>query len=454
MCKLKSGSLLSHWLIAIFLPLNFFLATHTFASADEPSGRIALIGADPTADIEQGVPSWRGGLPVQERTHRHHEDPYANETPMFIISANNINEHARFLTAGLIKMLETYPDTFYIPVYPSHRSTTYPAWIYERMQAGATAKLIANGNGLENAIPGVNFPEPRNGLEAIWNHITRWRGQYVERVYSDAIVYSNGEKRVVRSRQQVAFELFRRLQPANASKQVLVYYSSTILEPSRLAGGAFLAIDFVNQHRFPRKTWSYDAGQRRIKRLPNIDYDNAAILAESLRTVDDTDMFNGSPDRFNWVLRGKEVKYIPYNNYRASSPEVTYNDLLTPFHPNPEHLRFEAHRVWVIDALLKPSAYHIYTKRTYYIDEDSWSIEAADQYDHEGKIWRIGLALLKHYYEVPLTFSAGDYFHDLKTQHYHAGGLTNEEVSSGEYSEQFPAPSYFTPSALRARVKR
>ena len=144
--------------------------------------------------------------------------------------------------------------------------------------------------------------------------------------------------------------------------------------------------------------------------------------------------------------------YIPYNSYRLSSPQLSYDTLLTPRHINPDVTRFEAHRVWVVEATLKPGMYHIYPRRVFYLDEDSWSISSADQYDQQGKIWRVGLAFLKNYYEVPLTYTATDVYHDLNSQNYYAIGLTNEERSSGEAFDLVPSPAYFTPGALRARV--
>ncbi len=32
---------------------------------------------------------------------------------------------------------------------------------------------------------------------------------------------------------------------------------------------------------------------------------------------------------------------------------------------------------------------HIYAKRTFYVDEDSWQIMAVDNYDQRGELWRV-----------------------------------------------------------------
>jgi len=424
--------------------------------AASPGAKIALIGADPSGSADGSVPAWSGGLERRAKNaQKHHDNPYASEKPLLTIDANNYRKHQDRLTPGLIALLHTYPESFKIPVYPSHRSASYPDWFYQNIENIDTPpSLAANGNGIDNAIAGFNFPHPENGLEAIWNHLTRWRGRYMVRNLSEAIVYANGDKKLSKLRQEVAYELFREGAETNNDRQVLLHYASFITAPANLAGGALLAIDYLNQHQNPRQTWSYDAGQRRIKRLPYVTYDGPAVMAESLRTADDTDMYNGSPDHYDWQLRGKRIIYIPYNSYRSSSPDISYDTLLSPHHINPEVMRFEAHRVWVLEANLKPEMHHIYPKRVFYLDEDSWSIAIADQYDRQGKIWRVSMALLKNYYEIPMTFSSADVFHDLKSKNYHVGGMTNEERSSGEFLDTLPPPNHFTPGALRARVRR
>ncbi len=440
------------------IPLLFALLATALLSSQSviaSDDRIRHIGAIVTASDDGSVPAWSGGLPIEHKSaSEHHRNPFADEKPLFTITQSNYRQYQERLSPGLIALLEAYPDTFAIPVYPSHRTTRYPDWYYENSKHADQSFLSENGSVLENAVAGVNFPAPKNGVEVIWNHLTRWRGRYTVLNYSDAIVYADGERKLIRGKREVGYEIHRQADQIQAERQVLLYYLSYITAPAKLAGGALLAIDFLNHKLNPRKAWSYDAGQRRVKRLPYITYDSPAIMAESLRTADDTDLFNGSPDRFQWNLLGRRIMYVPYNNYALTSPELSYDEILTPKHINPEHTRFEAHRVWEVEGILKTSEYHIYSKRRFLVDEDSWSILVSDQYDHEGKIWRIGLGFAKHYYEVPVTFSAVDVIHDLKSRDYHAGSLTNEERISMEFFDEIPSPSYFTPAGLRAKLKQ
>ena len=162
------------------------LATHTLLHADTAGVNtdIEAVGAIAGGSEDGKVPTWTGGLDMKKSSQLtkvggHHIDPFANEPPLFIIDINNYKDHQDYLTPGLIAMLKAYPATFTIPVYPSHRTTAYPDWYYENTRnAKPAATLAKNGTSINNIVKGVNFPHPKNGLEAIWNHLTRWRGRF------------------------------------------------------------------------------------------------------------------------------------------------------------------------------------------------------------------------------------------------------------------------------------
>src|SRR5260370_41820618 len=68
-------------------------------------------------------------------------------------------------------------------------------------------------------------------------------------------------------------------------------------------------------------------------------------------------------------------------------------------HLNPDAIRWEAHRVWIVEATLKQGERHAYSKRTFYVDEDSWAIVEADAYDPEGKLWKVGFDYTFNFYD-------------------------------------------------------
>src|SRR3546814_12121379 len=99
-------------------------------------------------------------------------------------------------------------------------------------------------------------------------------------------------------------------------------------------------------------------------------------------------MFKGAMNRHDWKSVGKKEIFVPYNSYKAHSDKVKVKDLIQPHHLNPDLLRYELHRVWVVEATLKKGSRHINARRTFYVDEDSWSILIVDHYDGQGNIWR------------------------------------------------------------------
>ena len=165
-------------------------------------------------------------------------------------------------------------------------------------------------------------------------------------------------------------------------------------------------------------------------------------------------MYNGSPDRYNWTVVGKKEIYIPYNNYKITHPSVSYKELLQVGHVNPEFTRNELHRVWIIEGTLREGSRHVYSKRRFYLDEDSWQIVISDEYDSRGELWKVSMAYLKSYYEVPTTWTALDVFHDLQGRRYHVQNLDNEEDATVDFSLAVPNDSYFKPAALRRRGVR
>ena len=208
----------------------------------------------------------------------------------------------------------------------------------------------------------------------------------------------------------------------------------------------------MDQVREPRQAWTYNTGQRRVRRAPNIAYDAPGTASDGMRTTDDFDMFNGAPDRYNWELKGKQEMYVAYNNYKLHSDSATYEDILKPGHINPDLTRFEKHRVWVVEATLKPEFRHVYSKRVFYIDEDSWQVQVADMYDNRGELYRVGVAYGVNYYEVPTQWSTLDVYHDLNSRRYLALGLDNE---SKVYDFTVTLKDKeFTPQALRREGKR
>ena len=432
------------------------------AAADLPAAQIARLGNDLTplggeraGNADGTIPEWTGGItePPAGYVHgEHHRDPYAGDEPLFVIEVANLDEHRGKLSIGHQRMLETYP-TFRMPVYPTRRSAAVPQRIYDATRTvAAAARLVDDGNGVGGAVIGIPFPIPANGLEVIWNHLLRYRGETVECVLGQAAVTRTGAYTMVKYGVEVEL---RYSLPGMTEEQLgntMMYFKQKVLAPARLAGDILLVHETMNQVRETRSAWVYNPGQRRVRRAPNVAYDNPGTSTDGLRTADQFDMFNGAVDRYDWQLAGKREVYVPYNAYRLHSAELAAADILTPLHVNPEHLRYELHRVWVVDATLKEGAIHIYKRRTFYVDEDSWQIVLADIYDNRDQLWRVSEGHVINYYEIPLMWPTLEVHTDLQAGRYLALGLNNE-FDMCTYDVDFTARD-FTPAALRRAGRR
>ena len=138
---------------------------------------------------------------------------------------------------------------------------------------------------------------------------------------------------------------------------------------------------------------------------------------------------------------------VPYNSYALHSDKVKDKDILTPLHINQDLARYELHRVWVVEATLKPGASHLYARRTFYVDEDSWQILVADQYDSRGQLWRVSESHNINYYDALVFWSTLEVHTDLQAGRYLAIGLDNEkEMYDFNISRE---PGDYSPDSLR-----
>lgn len=408
------------------------------------------LGAERAGNADGSIPAWTGGIttpPAGYQVGDHHPDPYAGDIPLYTITAANCASYQDRLTAGHLALLRAYPD-YKLIVYPTHRSASNPPRIYDAVRRNATtANLTENGNAFTGAIVGIPFPIPRNGLEVIWNHLTRYRGVAVIRHISQAAPTPGGAYTLVDFDDEFLFNFCRPDATAAGLANTLIYFKQTVAAPARLAGTILLAHETMDQVKEPRRAWIYNTGQRRVRRAPNIAYDNPGTAADGLRTIDQFDMFNGATDRYDWTLVGKREMIVPYNAYRLHSGQLKNADILHPLHINQELARYELHRVWVVDAKVKPGVSHLYPHRTFYIDEDSWQVLVVDQYNSRGEMWRVSEAHCINYYDARSFWSTLEVHTDLAARRYLALGLDNERPMYNFSAKLTPAD--FSPEALR-----
>ena len=426
------------------------VAKITPEEAAKLGAELTPLGAVKAGNSDGTIPAWDGGItsaPAGYTPGDHHVDPYAGDDVLFTITGANVDEYADKLTPGHQAMLETY-DTFKMKVYPTHRSAAYPQRIYDATKnIATTAELAEGGNGINGAVMGTPFPIPKEGVEVIWNHLTRYRSDVASRRIAQAAPTRGGKYTLVVFEDEFNVVYSQEGQTEESLDNKILYFKQKVVAPARLAGGILLVHETMNQVKEPRAAWLYNPGQRRVRRAPNVAYDNPGTASDGMRTSDQFDMFNGAPDRYEWKLVGKKEMYVPYNNYELHSDSLKYADILTPLHINPDYLRYELHRVWVVEATLREGTSHVYQRRVFYVDEDSWQILAVDQYDKRDQLWRVSEGFSINYYDVPMFWTTLEVHTDLQAGRYLAIGLDNEY---GMYSFDIERTlEDYTPAALR-----
>lgn len=431
------------------------MAQRSQAEADRLGKDLTPVGAEKAGNAAGTIPAWDGGItrpPANYKVGDFHPDPFAADKPQFTIDRSNYKQYAANLSPGQIAMFERYP-TYKMIVYPTRRSASFPQRIYDMTKKNAVSgKLVGEGAGVADVAEGIPFPIPKNGYEVIWNHKLKYKGVGVVRFSNQVAPTAAGAFTPIRIREELLGLYYK---PGNTIKDInniLVYFYQEVLSPARLAGNVLLVHETLNQVDQLRQAWVYNPGQRRVRKAPNVAYDNPGTASDGLRTNDMTDMFNGAMDRFEWKLVGKKEMYIPYNSYKAHAKGVTYEQFVRPGHLNPDLMRYELHRVWVVDATLRQGFRHINKRRTFYVDEDGWQIALVDHYDSAGVIWRFSEAHCVNYYEVPVHWATIEVHHDLKSGRYIAGLLDNLD-SPPDFAFQ-TSPENFSPQSLRTRGVR
>jgi hypothetical protein len=431
------------------------------AEAAKLGGELTPLGAEKAGNADGSIPAWDGGLTsaaqagfANFRPGQHHPDPYASDKPLYTVTAGNMGQYGNKLTEGHKKLLQTYRNSYKMLVYPTHRSGAAPQRIYDATKRIATtAELAQGGNGVVKAGEGIPFPIPKSGVEVFWNHVLRYRGDSIVRNIGQAPVTAGGDYTMVKFRDEtlVAYSL-----PGAKSENlnnIIAYFFQETVAPARLAGEILLVHETLDQAVENRKAWVYNPGQRRVRRAPNVAFDNPGTNADNLRTSDQFDIYNGSPQRYDWTLVGKKELLVPYNSYKLHSNTLKYSDILKKNHINPDHSRYELHRVWVVDSKLKAGQSHLYSRRTLYVDEDSWQILAVDCYDSRGQLYRVQEGHVINYYDVPAIWTAVETVYDLSNGRYLALGMDNEEPRSRDFSQKRTEADYTT-SALQRRGVR
>lgn len=428
----------------------------TPAEAEKLKKELTPVGAERAGNADGSIPAWTGGL-AQEQvpSGKRHGNKFKDDKVLFTIDARNYKQYQDKLSKGMVAMFEKYPDSFKMPVYPTRRSASYPQEVYDKtFKSAAQVSMTDDGKyGIVNPVgTGFPYPIPKVGAEVILNHVVRYRGNGLIYHANQAVVEPSGRYVLNVQYREIDFAYGKLgADPAEFGKTLIRAFQEK-KAPPRVAGEKLLSLSSFNEADEKSKVWIYNPGQRRIRRAPEFAYD--APTADGLMTRDQTDGFAGALDRYNWKIIGKKELYIGYNGYIFQEEEAVLatDDVIRPGHINQDLTRYELHRVWVVEAKLKSDERHIYKKRVFYVDEDSWTIAQVDIYDNQGNLWRVQDSQIFNYYTVPYIATTVQSTYDLQSGRYAVEGLENN-FPARDYTFSKPE-KYFTPPQLRTKGVR
>jgi hypothetical protein len=389
---------------------------------------LTAVGAEKAGNKDGTIPEYKGGLTTPPAGYKKGDgirpDPFSSEKPLYSIDAKNMDKYGDKLTEGVKALMKKYPS-YRIDVYPTQRTAAFPKYITDNTAGCAvSAKTKNNGISMEGCHAGFPFPIPKTGNEAMWNHLVRFRGEALQQKYAAYNVDSSG--RATLATEGSINQDFPYWDNSKKSSDLLFMLKVQFTGPARRAGEALMVHDPLDFGDKGRRAWQYLPGQRRVKLAPDVSFDTPNPGTAGATTYDDAYVFNGSMERFNFKLVGKKEMYIPYNNYKMAYHSKAA-DLLKPNHLNPDLVRWELHRVWVVEATLAEGKRHIYSKRVFYLDEDSWVAVSSDQYDARGALYRSGFNYIVPSYEVPTPFADMQGHYDFIGGLYVINGYTAEK---------------------------
>lgn len=436
------------------------LAFAPAAIAEVSSEQAAQLGAELTplggevAGNEDGsIPAWTGGYQGDSTGPMLGDIPtglFAGDEPIYTVNAANMGEYADLLSDGTRALLEAYPETYELQVYETRRTANASNEVYAATRANATnCTLTENGLSMEGCIGGVPFPIPQNGFEVIWNYLMRIEAPSVEYTFRNIVGNSDGSHTLA-TRNEIAFQYpfyYDAATPESFEGEYAMFRFNT-LEPPFKAGESLVARDSIDVDR-PRMAWQYLVGQRRVRRAPTVSYDTPDFVASGANYFDEVQGFFGAIDRFDWELVGRRELLVPYNNNGFVGASL--EEALDEHHHNPDHVRWERHRVWEVRATVADGKRHAVPNRTYYFDEDSFLLTLMDGYDSEGTLWRTTQMTNFYVPAVPALLNKTATVFNLQANTMSVIQILNEE--SFEVVETKPE-SYFTGDAVAMEAVR
>lgn len=450
-------SILAAAALVCFVGSTTALAAVSVAQAEQLKSALTPVGAERAGNKDHTIPPWTGGYTTAPAGYRQGDvraDPFAGEKPLFTITSKNADAYADRLPEGAKALFRKYPD-YRMDIYPTHRSAAAPAAVYANVFLNATrAHAAADGiaYGIEGAAGGIPFPIPQNGFEAMWNHLLAFWGPAREVALKTWIVSADGTVELSTGYKETTD--FPYYYPDATPQSVGGHYFKTLRldnAPPSKVGEGYLDWQPLDSTKYGFNAWRILPGEHRVRRGPGITYDTPDPDASGLEALDEYYVFFGGLDRYDFKLVGKKEMFVPYNNNRFYTRPTA--EILGPRHANPDDLRYELHRVWMVEGALKSGAHDIVARRRLYLDEDSWFALYSDSWDDSGKLWKFGHATMYLMPEVPAVILGSQFVYDLSLGGYVYGFAFNDQPQAYKVTPPHPA-NMFTPESMAARAVR
>jgi len=273
-------------------------------------------------------------------------------------------------------------------IYPSRRNIQFAPEFYAAVEKNLKSCYVDEEGNIHGYNGAIAIPTPKNGIEAIWNIRRMYVGDDANDTRCRRVVSPSGRiKKTMWEIKVVNYGVSRiKSRPFPNPEGIFQKLRNLTVYPADEKGVDFLAVSYMDSSKLD-DTWLFLPTLRRVRRAPSMA-NGGQLDGES--TMDETGLeFRGTVPWWDWKLHGKKEMYVPYNCYDLFLPDAEDEDECWPMDINPERIRYELHRVWVVEGILKEGLTHPYSRRVSYYDEDMWQPVVADRYDKRGNLWRM-----------------------------------------------------------------
>jgi hypothetical protein len=418
------------------------------------------MGAERAGNADGSIPAWTGGLvsPPLPSTTPIGVHLFEDEQPLYTVDASNMEQYKDLLTPATQYQIQTFGMT--VPVYPTHRTAAAPQYVYDNTAKNATnAKLDPNGGrlGFTGAYGGVPFPiidttDPLiGGAQLIWNHLTAWYDYSDYSTFSPGCVVINGQLILVAA--TISHTIYPYFDPKGSLETFDGYHSKGhyyYKAPSSVVGQEDLVWQSSNVSINPDIVWTVLNGQGRVRKAPDQAYDDPNPSSNGISSLDESSCFYGNPSQYDWSFIEKKEMLVPYNCNKQIFSNM--QDMCGPHFLKPEYMRWEKHRVWVVEAKLHPGIHNVSIRRRFYIDEDSWYALLGEGYDGNNSMWKGYMICNYCAPSVPGTIEGQTVTFQLQTGDYVINGNCSYGKFNNEKFELYQSPDLFEPQEMAANA--